>query len=237
MLGALSFELTGDSILRVGLAVVAGTILGLEREHHGRAAGLRTILIVCLASCVAMVVSNLFYQESFRAIGYGPSTHPDPARLAAGVLAGMGFLGAGVIIHQQRTNVTRGVTTAATLWFSAIVGICFGAGALGLAALATGISTVILYLVPKFERHIAKDWYADLTVKMDQATAVETVTTAIEALKVKVKGVNWEEDVVTGHRELRFHLKFKNTRLKTLPQEMVKALSTLPGVKAIHWHG
>ncbi|MFD0892947.1 MgtC/SapB family protein [Luteolibacter ambystomatis] len=234
MLGVLSFGLTAESLLRIALAVIAGGILGFERQHHGRAAGLRTIMIVCLASCVAMVVSDIFYRESFQATG---TTHPDPARLAAGVLAGMGFLGAGVIVHQQKTNITRGVTTAATLWFSAIIGICFGAGAIGLGAVGTGIATVVLYFVPKFERNIQKDAYADLAVRMNQVADVETVTGAIESLDAKVKGMSWEEDLATGERFLKFHVKFKSQRSKTLPQQLMSSLSALPGVKTIHWQG
>ncbi|MGC4016244.1 MAG: MgtC/SapB family protein [Luteolibacter sp.] len=236
MLGVLAFGLTAESLLRIVLAVIAGGILGFERQHHGRAAGLRTIMIVCLASCVAMVVSDIFYRESFRN-NYGTATHPDPARLAAGVLAGMGFLGAGVIVHQQKSNITRGVTTAATLWFSAIVGICFGAGAIGLGAVGTGIATVVLYFVPKFERNIQKDAYADLAVRMNQIADVETVTNVIESLDTKVKGMSWEEDLATGERLLKFHVKFKSQRSKTLPQQLMASLSALPGVKTIHWQG
>lgn len=236
MLAELLFGLKLESLLRIVLAVLAGGILGFERQHHGRAAGLRTIMIVCLASCVAMVVSDIFYRESFRS-SYGAATHPDPARLAAGVLAGMGFLGAGVIVHQQKSNITRGVTTASTLWFSAIIGICFGAGAIGLGAVATGIATVVLYFVPKFERHIEKDAYADLAVRMDKIADANAITTAIESLDAKVKGMSWDEDLTTGERELRFHVKYQSQRAKILPGDLVRILSVLPGVKTIHWKG
>jgi len=227
--------LSPEMLLRIGLTFVSGAVLGLERERHGRAAGLRTILIVSLAACFAMIVSDVYYRETFTIPG--ATWHPDPARLAAGVLAGMGFLGAGVIIHQQHSHVTRGITTAATLWFSAIVGLCFGSGALGLGMIAVTLSTVILFVLPLFEHHLAKDWYDDISVKLTPETTVADVTAAIEGAGVAIKGMNWAEDLETGERELRFHLKFKNRLLKTLPQTLVARLSDLPGVKKIHWHG
>lgn len=81
-----------DHFLRIICALIAGTILGLERESHGRAAGLRTTLLVCMAATLAMILSEGFYFESVREVGE-KGWHPDPARLAAGILTGIGFLG------------------------------------------------------------------------------------------------------------------------------------------------
>jgi putative Mg2+ transporter-C (MgtC) family protein len=226
--------LTPEMFVRVGLAFFAGMVLGIERERHGRAAGLRTTLMVCLASCIAMMISDVFYTNSFE--HSGQAWHPDPARLAAGVLSGMGFLGAGVIIHQH-SHVIRGVTTAATLWFSSIVGLCFGSGAIGIGLLATALSAVILFIIPYFEDHIENDWYADLSVKLTIATPLQNLIADIESLGVKVKGYDWREKVETGDRELLFHLKFKKGRLVGLPQDVIQRVSSLQGVKTVHWHG
>src|SRR5688500_5452166 len=96
-----------ESLLRIGLAFVSGAILGLERESRGRPAGLRTIALVCVASALAAILSENYYRESFRGDFASQNWHPDPARLAAGILTGIGFLGAGVIIQQE--NWVRGV--------------------------------------------------------------------------------------------------------------------------------
>jgi putative Mg2+ transporter-C (MgtC) family protein len=226
--------LTPEMFVRVGLAFFAGMVLGIERERHGRAAGLRTTLMVCLASCIAMMISDVFYTNSFE--HGGQAWHPDPARLAAGVLSGMGVLGAGVIIHQH-SHVIRGVTTAATLWFSSIVGLCFGSGAIGIGLLATALSAIILFVIPYFENHIENDWYSDLSVKLDNASPLQKLIDEIEALDVKVKGYDWREKVETGDRELLFHLKFKKGRLVGLPQDIIQRISSLQGVKTVHWHG
>lgn len=220
-------------LLRVVLTCFAGALLGIERERHGRAAGLRTTLIVSLAACLAMMMSDTFYRSSFT----NPETswHPDPARLAAGILSGMGFLGAGVIIHQH-SHITRGVTTAATLWFSSVIGLCFGAGALGIGLLGTGLAALILFVLPRFEHHIENDWYSDLGVKLSAGTAVDGLMREIESLGVKIKSLDWREQIGAGERELLFHLKYKKGRLKSLPQEIVERLSAVPGVRSVHWH-
>src|SRR5258708_3810423 len=92
-------ELTAsDAALRLGLSLLIGLVLGFEREQHGRAAGIRTTMLVCVSAAIAMLLS----QHLFIASSQGLSAwRPDPARLAAGVLAGMGFLGAGVIMRQD----------------------------------------------------------------------------------------------------------------------------------------
>lgn len=228
-------DLSPELFLRIGLTFLASLVLGIERERHGRAAGLRTIIIVSLASCMAMLISDIYYRESFR--NPEATWHPDPARLAAGVLAGMGFLGAGVIIHHRHSHITRGVTTAALLWFASMVGMAFGSGAIGLGLVATGLSSVVLFLLPQLEHLIPNDWYSDLSIRCARETTLEEIITVIEAQKVKIKGFSWNEQVDSEERSLRFHLKFKSTRLRTLPEALMKHLGALPGVKGIHWHG
>lgn len=234
-LGHLISDLTPEIFLRIGLTFLASFVLGLERERHGRAAGLRTTITVAVASCVAMLISDLVYRASFQG---APSTwHPDPARLAAGVLSGMGFLGAGVIIHSRHSNITRGVTTAALLWFASILGLAFGSGALGLGLLATALGSIILFVLPRVEERIANDWYADLSIQATYESSVPELIKSVEANNVQVKGINWKEHLATNDRSLRLHLKFKSDRIHTLPNELIAHLSSLPGIKSIHWHG
>ena len=102
MLNEILIDMRPEILLRIGLTLAAGFILGIERERHGRAAGLRTTLLVSLSACAVMIISDSFYVKSLALIGSAPAWHPDPARLAAGALSGMGFLGAGVIIRQTK---------------------------------------------------------------------------------------------------------------------------------------
>lgn len=233
---ALLNDLRPEILLRLGLSLLAGFFIGAERESHGRAAGLRTTLLVCLSSCVAMIVSDAFYQESFR--DRGPSNwHPDPARLAAGILAGMGFLGAGVIVH-ERDHIVRGVTTAATLWFAAIIGLALGAGSLGVGLLSTGLALVILSLIPRFENRMENDWYSDLSIHFNSTnTPIGAATRIIEDQKVSIKGIDWAESITDDTRVVRFHVKYKKGERMSLPARVINALHELPNVTKVHWHG
>src|SRR5438477_5568478 len=98
-----------EMFLRILMAFLAGFVVGWERESHGRPAGLRTTILACVASAVAMMVSQVLFVESAAATATG-SWRPDPARLGAGILTGIGFLGAGTILRQA--NFVRGITTA-----------------------------------------------------------------------------------------------------------------------------
>ena len=104
--------------IRIILSVLFGGILGMERGMKNRGAGLRTYMLVCLGSCVVMMTNQFLYQ---------PYQSGDPARLGAQVINGIGFLGAGTIIVTKRNQI-KGLTTAAGLWTSAIVGLAIGGG-------------------------------------------------------------------------------------------------------------
>ena len=109
-----------EIVLRLILAVAAGGLIGLEREIHGRAAGFRTQILVCLGSTLIMLISIYGFEQS------GVGTTRDPARLAAQVVSGIGFLGAGTILREG-TSI-KGLTTAASLWVVAGIGLALGAG-------------------------------------------------------------------------------------------------------------
>src|SRR3954467_3533462 len=101
-----------ESILRLLLALVAGGLIGLEREVRGRQAGFRTYILVCMGSALVMIVSTAVAVFPWPSHGRpGVNINVDPARIAYGVMTGIGFLGAGVIVHQK--NAVRGLTTAA----------------------------------------------------------------------------------------------------------------------------
>jgi putative Mg2+ transporter-C (MgtC) family protein len=124
--------------------VVLGGIIGFERQQRGKTAGLRTHILVCLGSCLVAVLSlNLYYNVQ-------GMTNADPARLAAQVVSGIGFLGAGAIMKEGPT--IKGLTTAASLWVVASVGIATGAGALVGAVATTVLVVVALEVLPKIDK-------------------------------------------------------------------------------------
>jgi putative Mg2+ transporter-C (MgtC) family protein len=136
-------------ILRVLVGAVLGAVVGLERERHDQPAGLRTHMILVIGATLAMVLSvNLGFLFA------RPGTPADPARLAAQVISGIGFLGAGAILRYG-FNV-KGLTTAASLWTMAIVGMTVGAGYYLVAVVTTLIILIVLALLDIIEKRFLK---------------------------------------------------------------------------------
>lgn len=134
--------------LRLLLAASLGAVIGINREHHEWAAGLRTHMLVSVGAALAMLVSTFGFAD---VLGQ-PNVNLDPSRIAAQVVSGIGFLCAGTILFMQREQVIRGLTTAAGLWAVAAVGLAAGAGLYAAATLATSLIWVILALLKPLER-------------------------------------------------------------------------------------
>ena len=132
-----------DTIIRLVLAFILGSVIGLEREAKGRSAGLRTHILVCVGSSLIMLVSIYVYHV------YKGQTSIDPARIAAGVVTGIGFLGAGAIIRSAEGS--RGLTTAASVWVSAAIGLAVGCGYFIAAIFSTAVVFFALSLLKKAE--------------------------------------------------------------------------------------
>lgn len=138
--------------LRLLLAAVLGAVIGFDRERHTWAAGLRTHMLVCLGSALTMIVSAFAFTDILQK---WPAVVLDPSRIAAQVISGIGFLGAGTIMFMHRENVIRGLTTAAGLWTVAAIGLAVGGGMYVAAAIATAVAWVILAILKPLERRFA----------------------------------------------------------------------------------
>jgi putative Mg2+ transporter-C (MgtC) family protein len=149
-----------DVVLRLALAVMAGAVVGFNRQQRAQAAGLRTTILVCLAACLAMVLANLLLNTTGK--DTSKFAQIDVLRLPLGILSGIGFIGAGAII--RRDDVVIGVTTAATIWFMTVVGLCIGAGQLLLGAGATAIAFAVLWVLHYADLRIARHFRGSLTV-------------------------------------------------------------------------
>ena len=137
-----------EIVLRLLLSVLLSGLEGLEREAKGRAAGFRTHILVCLGSTLIML-TGVYMAEHYR----GSGLEVDPSRLAAQVVSGIGFLGAGTII-QFRDSV-RGLTTAASVWTASGVGLAVGAGFYVGASATTVIVLVVLHVLHDFESRVS----------------------------------------------------------------------------------
>lgn len=141
-------------------ATVAGGLIGMERTYHGRPAGFRTHTLVCVASSLLMAVT--MYQGRWFAGAAPEIVRVDPTRMAQGVMTGIGFLGAGVIMREGLT--VRGLTTAASIWVTASIGILAGVGFYSTVAVATVITLGVLTVFREMENRMPSQIFARLTI-------------------------------------------------------------------------
>lgn len=155
-----------EALFKFLAAFVLSGAIGLERQRRGRAAGLRTHVLVCLGATLLMIVSEHFARTS-------DTTVLDRARLAAGIITGIGFLGAGTIMKSGQEKV--GLTTAAMVWFAAAQGISVGAGYLMTATIATLVALAVVTGLSSFEQRLPQRGHFMLTLQLplEEANAVK----------------------------------------------------------------
>ncbi len=153
-----------ETIFRLVMAAALGACVGLEREFHGRPAGLRTYLILSLGSCLIMVVSE-YLAVHFHGKFPGLPMQFDPGRIAAQAVTGIGFLGAGVILRYKDT--VRGLTTAACVWTVCAVGLAVGGGFYLIGIVVTALTLLSLLGLKALESRMRKDWYQEMEVVSD----------------------------------------------------------------------
>ncbi len=186
-------------ILRLAAACVLGGIIGFEREHVHRPAGLRTHILVCVGSALVMVTSEFIY---FR---YSSHVNVDPARLGAQVISGIGFLGAGTIIKEGIS--VKGLTTAASLWAVSCVGIAVGIGFYSGAIIATVIIFLILVVIKKTQGKISMQKNARLFIHTRiKKGEVNELSGLIQEMGVKIKRTDFVSSEIDGEMVIRFTL-------------------------------
>lgn len=173
---------------RLALAGFLGGLIGLEREAHGQAAGLRTHSVVCLGACLIMLVSLYIH-------GLNPE-RSDPGRIAAQVVAGIGFLGAGAILRFGMT--IKGLTTAACLWTAAGIGLAVGCGYWKAATGATFLTLVTVLVLDRIERAIlhGRSFRKILVRVTDSAGIVGRLEKVLEGYGLGIKEVDIQRDVM-----------------------------------------
>ena len=142
------YELT--VIFRIGLAIFLASILGVERELTGKFAGLRTHILVSLGACVFTILSLYAFQISTHAKGV--IIQDDPARIAAQIITGIGFIGAGTVMRHGSS--VSGITTAATLWVCAAIGMACGSGQYVIAVFSAVCAAIVLVLIRSLEKNV-----------------------------------------------------------------------------------
>ena len=206
--------------LRMLCAMLIGVVIGTEREFTHRPAGMRTHMLVALGACAVMITSQaLFYQYRI----YGAT--PDPARLSAQVITGVGFLGAGTIMKEGPS--IKGLTTAASVWAVACLGVAAGGGYYAIALIGTVCILVTLVIFEWLQRKLMTDRYESHLFSVTCTRVGETlgrINALASRLNGRITGIQIEEKNPEEF-EIQFKADFSGRRAETHLQDFMAALS------------
>lgn len=199
--------LLNSYILKLLVASLLGAIVGFERDTRGRAAGLRTHLLVSLGAAVFMIISESL-AVSYMHENADSVIRADPGRIAAQIITGIGFLGAGTIIKSGLS--IRGLTTAASLWLTAGIGMSIGAGYYEIGLLATLIGLFALVVLDKIEEIYSKDYYRILEILTSNDTDTKEIIALVKRKKLKIIYLDKESNYNDNRLTLSFTLKMRH---------------------------
>jgi putative Mg2+ transporter-C (MgtC) family protein len=217
-----------EMVTKLLLASVLGALIGLEREVHGRPAGFRTHLLVSLGSCLFTIISIDVYRIYGNFSGVG-MVGVDPGRIAAQVVTGIGFLGAGAIIREKAS--IRGLTTAACLWVAAAIGLSCGVGRYAPAIVVTLLAFVSLLLLKKVEIRLRRDTYIAVMVwSADLGGQLEKIGQVMEMCQVEVLNAAIERDL--EKRSVYFEFQVMSS-VRKLSSDLVDRVAAVEGVRKV----
>ncbi len=215
-----------DMFFKLLLSALFGGLIGLERETHGSAAGLRTHILVSVGSCLIMLTSTYIFDL------YRDIANCDPARIAAGVVTGIGFLGAGTILRYRASVI--GLTTAASVWVVSAIGLGVGTGFYMGSFMATMMVILTLAIVHKLEKTIIrKGRYRTIVIeaKVD-ANRLQDVRNIFYNYMAEIKDFEVEKLIDKQESRLRFDIKLTSV---VSDDNIIIDLLKLDGVNKAHW--
>lgn len=233
----MDLKLIADQFLQLDLtpfvvAILVGGTIGLEREIHGRPAGLRTHALVCLSSAILIQASQVLPLTADDT-ALAQRIVFDPNRLGAGVVTGIGFLGAAAVIRAG--DLVRGITTGACVWAVACLGVVIGNGHYALALFAAVAMLVVLVVFDRLFIWVTPVVYRRLRVR-GQAGRVRALSDELRGLLrehgVKIQDVHCELEAQTSRFHLVLHIRCRN---KMQAAELVEAACALEGVEDVEW--
>ena len=215
-----------DIFLKLTLSLFLAGIIGFEREAHGRAAGLRTHMLVAVGSCLIMLTSIHVFEL------YRESTVCDPARIAAGVVTGIGFLGAGTILRYRASVI--GLTTAASIWAVAAIGLAIGTGFYMGGIFTTFLVIATLFVISKLEyKIIRKNWFKTLIVEAHvNANQLHKIRDTLSGYKIEIRDFEIEKIPNRTEALLIFDIKLTSSKYD---DNIIMELLNLEGVNKAHW--
>jgi putative Mg2+ transporter-C (MgtC) family protein len=214
-----------EIILRLLLGTLLGGIIGFERQTHGRPAGFRTQLLVCVACVLLMIISENYYSQGTLP---GDYIRLDPTRIAAGAMTGIGFLGAGVIL---KTGLSvQGLTTAACIWIVAAIGLAVGTGQYLAATTGAVITFISLWMLRIIETRIPRLTYRYITLVTDEGADENTIRSLFEENGFKVSKMDYEMAIREKQKSFIFTI---SSRDRVSMKQLIDKISSLGYIKNI----
>ena len=210
-----------EIVFRIAAALAAGGLIGLERSHRGRPAGFRTHALVCLASSLLMLVT--VYESHWMPKTAAANVVLDPTRMAQGIMTGIGFVGAGAIIKEGFT--VRGLTTAASIWVTAAIGILTGIGFYFAAVVGTVLVLATLSTFRWIEARLPTESYAIFTVRFKREAALSeaVLRELVESTGFSLHNLSYRLHGEAGQFEYRMVLRTVDTGNARLLSERLSA--------------
>lgn len=206
--------------VRLILAALLGGLIGYQREAAERPAGFRTHILVSIGSALIMLVS----------LNFSKLGRADPSRIAAGAITGIGFLGAGTIIRQG--NIVIGLTTAASLWTTAVIGFAIGMGFYEGALAATVLTLLVLIFFKRFEKKIIRQHHNHLTVTAkDLPGKLAKLKTVLDSLKIPARCLEIEH-LPDGKAVFRLNVELPP---KADPEEILTEITQCKEFSSVKW--
>ena len=209
-------------ILRIVVSVIVGGLIGMEREMKSRPAGLRTYMVVCLGACLIMLTNQYIFQT----FGTG-----DPVRMGAQVISGIGFLGAGTIMVTRRNQI-KGLTTAASLWTAAGIGLAIGIGfyeAAIVSALAVFVvMTTIQYIDTNVQR---KSKMLEIYVELESDMPLGQFLRALRQKDIAIVDIQQEQGGETADQNIRAYFAFLKLKKRMSHAEILEEIGEMSGVR------
>ena len=211
-------------LARTLLAVFCGSIVGLERESRRKQAGFRTHILICLGASITTLTSQYLLLVMHQ--------YTDIARLGAQVIAGLGFIGAGAIIVTRNLRI-KGLTTAAGLWVTGIIGLCCGAGYYEAAIVATLLLTFIEFFMAKIEKKfIIKSEKIDLLIEFDDIAGLTGITKFLNDLELVITNMEFFKEGQGQTNKPSAIIEFMIIKKITL-NELITSITALPHVTGV----
>jgi putative Mg2+ transporter-C (MgtC) family protein len=223
-----------EIVIRLLLSAITGGLIGLDRTERGRPVGVRTTMLVCIAAAASMVQADILLSTNGKTPG--SFAVADVLRLPLGILSGMGFIGAGAIL--RREDIVLGVTTAATLWFVTVMGLCFGGGQLGLGAGCFLLGILTLMGLRRIEDRVPRDQQATLELRLEPGPVESEVRAALAAAGLHIAATTVTENAERRCRDVVWAIRWHGRISPDVPA-VVESFAGRAGIQRLTWraHG